>query len=242
MKKIPQNSKNIHSSFQKFLLKCKGTAKIRTMQEEKSQNVDGLKCFKAWNLEVNNNLTTQRFKKALNESMKMHLDIKIRYMQFRILHRYIGTNHQVAKFRDDISDKCTFCEKRLGDTKNNETIQHLFFRCETTNKILTQYYRKHLNREIEYLNEENFIFTPLVKDDDTDKFLKNVNMLIKFYLWSCKMRKMTPTLETCKKYVKYHALCIAKGLEISGNYNYMKKITENTITDSEIAMEISELK
>ena len=56
------------------------------------------------------------------------------------------------------------------------------------------------------------------------------------------MRKMIPTMETCEKYVKYHALCIAKGLEISGNYNFMKKITENKITNSESAMELSELK
>merc|ERR1712237_90036 len=122
MKKIPQNSKNIHSSFQKFLLKCKGTARIRTMQEELAKGLEDLKCFKAWNLELNNNLTTQRFKKALNESMKMHLDIKIRYVQFRILHRYLGTNHQVSKFRSDIIDKCTFCEKKNGNTENKETL------------------------------------------------------------------------------------------------------------------------
>ena len=174
--------------------------------------------------------------------MKTHLDIKTRYVQFRILHRYIGTNHQVSKFRDDIPDKCTFCEKKYEDTENNETIQHLFFKCETTNNLINTYYEKHLTEEIEHLNEENFIFSPLTKNDDTDNLLKNVNMLIKFYLWSCKMRKMIPTLETCEKYVKYHALCIAKGLEISGNYNFMKKITENKITNSESAMEISELK
>ena len=56
------------------------------------------------------------------------------------------------------------------------------------------------------------------------------------------MGKRTPTLETCEKYVKYHALCIAKGLEISGNYNFMNKITESPITDSEDVMEIRELK
>ena len=111
--KIPYNSKNLHGSFQKFLLKCKGTAKIRAMQEEKAPNIENLNCYKAWNTETNNSLIKQRFTKALNESMKIHLDIRIRYLQFRILHRYLGTNHQVSKFRMDFPDKCTFCKKNL---------------------------------------------------------------------------------------------------------------------------------
>ena len=100
--------------------------------------------------------------------MKIHLDIRIRYLQFRILHRYLGTNHQVSKFRNDIPDKCTFCEKKNGNTAQTETIQHLFFQCEVSNGIITQYYQKHLNEEIEHLNEENFIFTPIDSKHEFD--------------------------------------------------------------------------
>ena len=53
-------------------------------------------------------------------------------------------------------------------------------------------------------------------------------MIIKYYIWSCEMRKQKPILETCKKYVKYQSLCIAKGLQISGAHNFLSKITEKS--------------
>ena len=228
MKKIPLNAKNPHGSFQKFLLKCKGTAKIRAMEEEKAVKIENLKCFKKWNLELDNELTKQRYVKALSESMRLNIDVKIRYMQFRMLHRYIGTNHQVAKFKEEIEDICTFCKIDDKNTQEKETIKHLFYECNTTQKLLRDFYEKCLPEEIVHLNACNFLFTTLIKNDDKDKLLNHTNMILKFYVWSCKMRKQKPLLLTCEKYVKYQALCIARGLQISSNYNFMNKLTEKT--------------
>ena len=47
------------------------------MEEEKAQKIENLKCYKKWNLELNNELTKQRFTKALTEFMKMNLDVKM---------------------------------------------------------------------------------------------------------------------------------------------------------------------
>ena len=56
------------------------------------------------------------------------------------------------------------------------------------------------------------------------------------------MRKQKPTLETCEKYVKYQSLCIAKGLQISGQHNFMDKITEKSKHDEPDVWEDIELR
>ena len=56
------------------------------------------------------------------------------------------------------------------------------------------------------------------------------------------MRKQKPLLLTCEKYVKYQALCIAKGLQISSNYNFMNKLTEKADDDESEIWEDVELR
>ena len=56
------------------------------------------------------------------------------------------------------------------------------------------------------------------------------------------MRKQKPLLLTCEKYVKYQALCIAKGLQISSNYNFMNKLTEKADDDKNEIWEDVELR
>ena len=56
------------------------------------------------------------------------------------------------------------------------------------------------------------------------------------------MRKQKPILETCEKYAKYQALCIAKGLQISGAHNYMCLITEKSKHNAQEIWEDIELR
>ena len=123
----------------------------------------------------------------------------MRYMQFRTLHRYLGTNCQVAKFNKDAKDICTFCKINDKHTTEKETIKHLFYECKTTNDLLNDFYDKWLPEEKEHLSICNFIFTTLIKNDDKDKLLNHTNMLLKFYIWSCKMKKQKPSLNVCEK-------------------------------------------
>merc|ERR1712079_744264 len=111
--------------------------------------------------------------------MRLNIDAKIRYMQFRTLHRYLGTNHQVAKFIKNKDDICTFCKIDNENTKEPETIKHLFFECQVTKKVLNDFYQKWLPEDTEHLTACNFIFSTLIKNDDKDKLINHINMFIK---------------------------------------------------------------
>ena len=50
-------------------------------------------------------------------------DTKLRWLQFRILHLILTTNRSVAKFKENQTDLCTFCNHK------SETILHLFWEC-----------------------------------------------------------------------------------------------------------------
>ena len=111
-----------------------------------------------------------------------------------------------------------------------------------TQTLLREFYEKWLPEEREHLNISNFLFTTLVKNDDKDKLLNHTNMILKFYVWSCKMRKRKPILQTCEKYVRYQALCIAKGLQLSNNYNFMSILTEKAEGEVPVIWEDIELR
>ena len=63
----------------------------------------------------------------------------------------LGTKNQVAKFKKDTADICTFCKIDNENTSEQETLKHLLYQCETTNKLLTDFYEKWLPEEIEHL-------------------------------------------------------------------------------------------
>ena len=50
-------------------------------------------------------------------------DCKLRWLQFRILHSILTTNRSVAKYNENQSDLCSFCNKE------SETIYHLIWDC-----------------------------------------------------------------------------------------------------------------
>ena len=51
-------------------------------------------------------------------------DTNLKWFQFRIIHRILGTNYLLNKMRLKQNDNCTFCNI------DKETIKHLFWECE----------------------------------------------------------------------------------------------------------------
>jgi hypothetical protein len=56
------------------------------------------------------------------------IDTKLRWFQYRLCHRILGTNYLLNEINKEQSPKCTFCNTE------EETLSHLFFDC---NKIIT---------------------------------------------------------------------------------------------------------
>jgi hypothetical protein len=81
----------------------------------------------------------------MNSLVFKHMkDVKLRWLQCRIIHRIIATNNFLYKIKKVNTPLCTFCKQE------NETIEHIFYDCEMIKplweRIFQQIYEKTSNR------------------------------------------------------------------------------------------------
>ena len=95
---------------------------------------------------------------------------KFQWLQFRINHNILTTNTFLFKIGLSDSPLCTFCNN------DNETILHLLWECNETEKLLLQFKRIcYQNDHIISLDKIQFVFGDLNKSKQSESF--NVVML-----------------------------------------------------------------
>ena len=119
-------------------------------------------------------------------------DVKLKWLQIRILHRILGTNVTTMCMGIDANSDCTFCNNE------RENVQHLFWYCP----ILQNFWKEfedainqkcfHANKF--HLNEHVVIFG-CDKNFGTDKIFDLFLMLAKSYIYKCKMAKELPLFQ-----------------------------------------------
>ena len=63
-----------------------------------------------WEHEFNLQLMVKEWDKIQNDAFKLVLAMKLRYFQYMHIQRHLKTNIQIAKWKPDKSNRCTFCE------------------------------------------------------------------------------------------------------------------------------------
>ena len=86
---------------------------------------------------------------------------QLRYFQFKIIHRYIGTNQNLFKFGYVDSNSCFFCKNYT------ETIQHLFWECNIITQFWNEVQMQILLNQV-HLNMKSVLLG--IWDLDTSKF------------------------------------------------------------------------
>jgi hypothetical protein len=143
-----------------------------------------------WSLEFNFN--EQDWKNIYKLPFVCTKDPKLQWLQYRINHRIIGTNHLLSKMSLRDNSNCSFC------AMNPETITHLFWECEFSQNFLQN--AKTFIKE--QCNLDNLVWT---KADvifglrDSQKALNNIMMTIKLHIYQSKMKSTLPNLEVLKK-------------------------------------------
>ena len=121
-------------------------------------------------------------------------DTKLRWFQYRILHRVLTTNDYLYKRKVVHSDRCTFCKTE------KEKIRHLFWDCtytETFGKHVLEWIAKNTPHVRSFnITEQLAIFG--VKDDvTTDKVLDLIMLMAKYYIFRCRSCLKTILHFTC---------------------------------------------
>ena len=127
---------------------------------------------------------------------KSSLSTKLRYFQFKILHRYLAVNKLLFQMGIKDSDLCTFCDNITED------IPHLFWECPEI-RVFWEHVQNNLLKNQVNLNLINIILGFL--DIDLVK-LNFVILHAKYFIYKCKLNNCIPryiafvgTFKSCKE-------------------------------------------
>lgn len=124
-------------------------------------------------------------------------DVKLKWFQYRLIHRILGTNELLHKIGIKDNPLCSFCNLQ------NETIYHIFVECSVVKPFwvnIQNWFTRELGIEAN-LEEESIIFGV---NNDT-YFVQLVILLAKFHIYKQKMRNESPNFIGLKSEIKkYH--------------------------------------
>ena len=126
----------------------KGSKCFRTIFTRNSGTYDG-KTIKSLpqvktflRLTETENLEISRIKNMMGSWNYSFLPSKIRTFLFKFYNNILGLNSRVAKFNQNTDPSCTFCSINNLRPAPKESFTHLFYYCETTRKILAEFFAR----------------------------------------------------------------------------------------------------
>ena len=126
-------------------------------------------------------------------------DTKLRWFQYRLLHRILPSNTYLKKIGIKNDDKCGFCNHDVED------INHLFWHCEKVQTFWNDFIDWiHSNCiHTQYLNLDlQLVLFGFRKNNKTDKGFDLLLLLAKFYIYKCKLKNVPLSLAHFKNEAK----------------------------------------
>ena len=147
-----------------------------------------------WAKELDINLPDARWEKIHENALRQTKDVKLRWFQYRIVHRIISTNTYLYKIRIVQSPLCSFCNKEP------ESISHLFCHCEITKRFLedtTKWIQETTVKQTTcILSDHEYIFG---LTDPNASIVNCILMLARYHIYKQKMNNSLPTITYLKK-------------------------------------------
>ena len=130
-------------------------------------------------------------------------DSHLQWLQFRFLHRILGTNTYLFKIGITNNNRCTFCGQR------EDNVLHLFWECNVTQGFIqrVENWLKHSCHHLEKLHiSREDLFLGKVDSDYKiiDKALNFILLVIKDYIFKQKYKGERPYTDGFKRSLKYH--------------------------------------
>ena len=146
-------------------------------------------------------------------------EIKLKWLQLRIVHRIIGTNIVLKQMGEKENEMCTFC----GSEREN--IQHLFWRCNISNTFW-QSLQKLFHEKCQIAERlqftEKLILFGLDINTVTDHVFDEILLVAKYYLFKCKYDNRLPLLSNFICHLTTHYETLEYNSKIKSNYDVFK--------------------
>jgi exonuclease III len=125
------------------------------------------------------------------------LENNVRTFAFKLFNNVLGTNQRVNRFVRGHLPHCTFCVLAGDPDLDEESINHLFQDCVSVEPVILEiinwFWAGERTSRRDYL-------CGMATDDVKKSFLWNIFVLVlKFYIWDCKLKYKLPNTEDAKK-------------------------------------------
>jgi len=163
----------------------------------KAQHKKHVEDMNKWKLELQEDFTEERWKDFCALNFNFTNDVKLRWFQYRILHRILGTNDLLYKMNKRINDLCTFCKEE------KETLSHLFVKCHISSRFWIMF-QSHIQKSIP--RRLHFTLTPIeiLFGSNSDPIRCLIIVLGKHHIYKSKMTEKKPDLTAFKQELKYY--------------------------------------
>ncbi len=118
----------------------------------------------------------------------------------------------VAHFVRGHSDMCTFCRISGNGNGERETPHHLFSHCNSVEETVTNAIRNILNNndDLNSFRPSYYFGVPKYENESKNRTLLVYLLLVKKYIWDCKLRNCLPNPITCIQVCNTTLLCSSK--------------------------------
>ena len=110
------------------------------------------------------------------------LEAKLKYFQFKFIHRILGTNRLLCLMGKVDTDLCTFCRIET------ESLEHLFWSCHVTSSFLLDCEFKFFGRQFIFSRRDLFFGRLYARYDPLNFFILHC----KYYIYNCKLNNSVP--------------------------------------------------
>ena len=109
-------------------------------------------------------------------------DSKLKYFQFRFLHRILGTNKLLFLMKQRADASCTFCNQ------HEETLSHLFWDCELVSNFILDVEQRVLGQQFSLSKQDLFFGYNFCQNHPYNFLIFN----IKYFIYRKRMSQETP--------------------------------------------------
>ena len=172
----------------------KGTKKFRIVlaYEDKGQNQN---LSKKWDEKLNVVITEKDWPKIFKICFNTIKDNNLVWLQYRIIHRILGTLSLRKKMGNCDSNICRLCQQ------SEESIEHIFVTCTHANKLwedIRNYSSKNRMENVS-IKPEHILLGELNKKQRSHNILY---LIAKHYLFDCAKKKRSPNFQGMRLHLK----------------------------------------
>jgi len=186
-------------TIQNFVMRIKnGSKSVRKILHGGPQKIVSPNIFKY--AELTETIIDSAGSFLLNSSWGFsYLSNNFRTFIFKLHNNRLGINSRVAHFVRGHPDTCTFCDLTREPEDNRESILHLFFNCRHVEGLIEVFYGWFFNlpQPVSPTRTEYFCGYSF-ECNKKNKTLLLTNLIVKKYIWDCKLRLSLPQFEGLK--------------------------------------------